>query len=751
MRAFLTLLIVLMLALSGGTALAQDATSESENAEVLPEGLERIRVLTEDAGKVVVKAMNFVLSSRVVSWWSADVFGRDGYVRIVACTGRAEEPACFGMKLADPSGGCGGELAGDWCGEFGRGPTDEWVEKKLLLHPKVKERGVQASWLSGGLEDEFTRDAIVSAFKGVSESPEFQKGGGDTWKVATKPGRVDNGKTVDALEEESFHFGGFDTGAEIQLLVEAFLALILFGFVVRRMNPDRWREVLGWTLITLAAFALRYGVMDGSVFHENHHGFRYLSAILNGNGQTFGIPTSYITLMHPLSLLMGGQDYSVFLWNGIFSALCCPLLGLLVIRVSGSTAAGWIAAIMWMITPHAIRVGASEIYFNFSTFMLLSASLACVSAFTKLKSDAIKPIELFLSLALATLLLALSAQVRVLTLMYPLGVAMIVFAAGGLDTRRQKVMAVCVGVVTATLLIPQIVSLLEAIAVQPARGSNLVSPLCVFTNIQDYVVFDPTIVSPTLLVFALVGSFAAVRGGFALSGLKGLGLVLGVLYVVALAGCVCGVEVSRIRFEVPANCMLTGLAGIGAAWVYKTFVNRSKPLAYGLVLVLTFSALWPWQFLERPFQDPVEFSFMDEDVIPALRDKTEVGSFLVLPDKIAEEFGPIGEEWWTRRLPGLEVVTKVSDIPEVEGDKRPIFAFIGLDCFWMVPGFEDIPYASAQHVEDLRIHPICAASLGGVDWKPVVVREMTRAETVGSCVDIRDETAKIGLFEGRRR
>ena len=75
--------------------------------------------------------------------------------------------------------------------------------------------------------------------------------------------------------------------------------------------------------------------------------------------------------MHPLSLMMGGQDYSVFLLNGLFSALCCPLLGLLVTRVSGSVAIGF-AAIMWMITPHAIRVASSEIYFNFSTFMLLS-------------------------------------------------------------------------------------------------------------------------------------------------------------------------------------------------------------------------------------------------------------------------------------------------------------------------------------------------------------------------------------------
>ena len=57
-------------------------------------------------------------------------------------------------------------------------------------------------------------------------------------------------------------------------------------------------------------------------------------------------------------------------------------------------------------------------------------------------------------------------------------------------------------------------------------------------------------------------------------------------------------------------------------------------LAYGVVAVLVIGC--GWHFLDRPFQDPVEFTFMEQEVVEVLQERSESGTFLVLPDKIAE-------------------------------------------------------------------------------------------------------------------
>ena len=148
-------LLALLLLLTGGlssSALAQEPPVAEEggvNQEVHDQ-LERVRVLKEDAGVVVTKAMNFVVASGGLSWWSADVFGREGYVRVVACAGKENEPECFEIKLSDPTGGCSGELAGSWCVEFPGEDPDQWVKDKLVIHPRINAASVEDAWIDGG-------------------------------------------------------------------------------------------------------------------------------------------------------------------------------------------------------------------------------------------------------------------------------------------------------------------------------------------------------------------------------------------------------------------------------------------------------------------------------------------------------------------------------------------------------------------------------------------------------------------------
>ena len=717
------------------------ASEETKETEA-PASLERIRVLKEDAGVVVTKGMNFVRSTKQISWWSADVFGREGYVRIVACRGEEKKPECYEVRLSDPGDCSFGTKTGNWCVSFPSQDADEWVQSKLSLHPFISEDTAESAWNGSGLEDTYAQEVFLGAFKGSEAA----------FAIAAKPGVLNEGREFEETHDDALYFRGADTPTEIQILLEALLALILFGLCLRRVDASQWSSLLAWTALVIGAFSLRYLFGFQALFHENHHGFSYLAAILNGHGQTFGIPSSYITLMHPLAHFAGGTDDSVFLMNGLFNALCVPLLGLLVRDLTGKAWAGWLAAIMWAITPHAIRVSTTEIYFNFSAFMLLAATLASVRGFRAYSDESVPRIHVFLLVGLATLLVAISAQVRVLTLVYPLAVALVVWASGHLATKQQWTLFAVLAAVVASLCIPQLVYLLEALD-QPERSSGLVSAACLVTNGQDFIFFDPSIVSPILLAFAGIGGVFAVQRGLFRSRVAGAAFVGAVLWIVILAGVVCGVEVSRIRFEVPAHTMLTALGAMGIWGIAEWARKRSKMLMTLVVTVSLAGILSPLVFLDRMFQDPMEYAFLRDAVIPSLKgDAGDKAVVLIQPGHIADEFGGLGPDWWDRQLPGIDVIEKVSNIPDIEGiDPPKMYTYLGLDCFWATPGFEEIPYPKAEHVGGLRIHPVCAASLVGADWKPVVELDVTREDTVGSCVDIQEERIAVGLYVGRRQ
>ena len=748
-RWFIHLLIFFAVVLSASSGLAssdqetpqQEQKAEQNEATKAPPELKRVRVLTEDAGEVVTKGMNFVRSTGEISWWSADVFGREGYVRIVACQGEEKKPECFEIRLKDPAGGCSGANVGNWCIEFPSGAADEWVSTKLLIHPHVTESNLKQVWRRAGLESDYTKEIILGAFRGTSEA----------YAIAATPGIVEQGSEFEDSAEFHFYLTGADTPAEVQILVQAFLALLLFGFLLRGLDPTKWKTLAAWIGLFGVGLGLRMTFGFGGLFHENHHGFNYLAAILNGHGQTFGIPSSYITLLHPAAHLLGGTDQAVFLANGIFSALCIPLLGILTRELTGRAWAGWVAAILWTITPHPVRLATTEIYFNFSAFILLAASLASLKAFRALNEEGRSGKELFALLGLSALLITLSAQVRVLTLLYPLAIAALVWAGGGLQTRRQWVLFGVLSAVIASLCIPQGFAILDAVEAQPERSSGLVSAACLVTNGQDFIFFDPTVVSPFLLLFAAFGALATFLRSGSYGNLRGWGIVGSVLWVVVLAGFVCGVEVSRIRFEVPAHAMLTILAAIGLVALQEALKDKMKVMSYAIVLIGVGALQSPLAFLDRNFQDPMEYEFIQDAVLPPMNTAKSDGQvILVQPDHIANEFGTIGAGWWERQLSGIVVVNKLEGVQNFEETRPRIFTYIGLDCFWASPGFEDIPYPKAAHVQGLRIHPVCAASLVGAEWQPVVELDVTRQDTVGSCVDIQEDRVAVGLYEGRR-
>ena len=441
----------------------------------------------------------------------------------------------------------------------------------------------------------------------------------------------------------------------------------------------------------------------------------------------------------------------------MLSALCIPLLGILVRELTGSRSAGWIAALIWAVSPHPVRLATSEVYFNSSAFFLLAASLSALKAFRAVEMESVSRLDRFASLALAALLIALSAQVRILTLLYPLAIALVVYAGGGLHQRNgsglsgfHSELQPCAFPRPWRFWMPLPINRAEV----PVWGAA-----CLVTNGQDFIFFDPAVVSPFLLPFVVMGAFA-LRGGERPSLHAGWAWTAAVFWVVACAGFVCGVEVSRIRFEIPAHAMLVGLGSVGivhlGSWMSRVHAQLNT-IAWVAGIALLVAP--PLVFFSRDFQDTMEYAFIQDSVIPMIHGETEKAVLVQVP-LVAPEFGSIPEDWWRLQIGGLtsesqgrsgiDIFEKVEHIPRIEGADPPkLLAYIGLDCFWSMPGFEDVPYPEASHVGGRRIHPACAAALAGATWKPVVELDVTRAETVGSCVDIQAQAVSVGLYEGR--
>ena len=150
---------------------------------------------------VVTKGMNFVRSTKQISWWSADVFGRQGFVRIVACRGEEKKPECYEVRLSEPTECSFGTQAGNWCVAFPAADADEWVSSKLTLHPHITAGSVGSTWMSDGLEDAYAQEVYVGAFKGTEQA----------FATAAKPGLIDEGRQFEDAHEESLYFRGADT------------------------------------------------------------------------------------------------------------------------------------------------------------------------------------------------------------------------------------------------------------------------------------------------------------------------------------------------------------------------------------------------------------------------------------------------------------------------------------------------------------------------------------------------------------
>ena len=632
-------------------------------------------------------------------------------------------------------------------------------------------------------------------------------------------------------EVHRFEFPDSDLPARTMLLLEVALAFALFLVVVaRRVDRTEWQTLLGGLLLTGLGLGLRIYLVEHTTFHENRHEYRYIQGIIAGHAG-YLYPCTYFVVMNFLTMIAGATDQAVFLSNAVFSALCIPLLGVLVSSLTGSRRAGWAAAAMWAFAPHAIRMAPTATYFNVVSFFFLAAATATISALGRWRTGSHRYHEL----ALAALLVALSAQCRVLTLAYPVAVVALAYGAGVIRTKQQLLALIGACTAVGCLLIPNLGSLAHLFLVP---GPSFLSLECALRNIPRLMLFDRYVISPTIFPLALLGAVFLLRAGrpfgrgltagilliaaFPMSvyvrllpatvrsdGYLSAGAILssgpfellvgatallligvlialaahrrsapamghhdrrhaavtviGLLLPLGLGSFVCAHYVSKIRFDLFPNALVMGLAGAGVAGL-SGWVGRRSRIAGGAVMILLVgTTLLSYDFLFRGFQDTIEYSFLQREVLPELNRSLESSPvILVVPteNEGSEEISPF---WWRRNAPDLDVRASAGKV-ERGSSSTAVYAFVGPNCYldhgrfdkegrfideWGGVHSEPRLHEPADVLEGRpRLHPNCTAALSGRYWRKVATQEITREETEGSYARINPSVDHIviGLY-----
>lgn len=533
--------------------------------------------------------------------------------------------------------------------------------------------------------------------------------------------------------------------ARTLVLFEIFGALALFGWVAwARRHEIVLRTLLLGAAITGAGLVLRLATSQWAWFHENRHGYAYLLEILRGD-PGYLPPSTYYVLMNFATWVGPPTEGTIFLVNALFSAATVPLVGLVARLVSGSRNAGWAGMLLWALSPYAIRLAATEVYFNVGLFFFTAALAALISGLRR--TDATRlPIG---ELLLATLATALAAQTRATTLLWPATVLLVALGAGEIRTRQRWGALLAVGAGVAFLLLPKIFLHLGA----GGEGARYLDPAGVYVNLRRLTALDRSVVSPVVPPLALLGGVLLIRGSRPLGVLTTAGLAAGAAYLGAVWA---GLLVTTGRCDGflclplelptrigPATPMVIGAGlAVGLTWLA---ARRRQPDAppgtrsrwYGLVTLglvipaITASMITGAQVARLRFDLPPTGLLtilagvgagLVIDALPRRRRVRAAALGLLsaaaliplgllwhpyadslehrfLRDRVVPSLAASGDalrivfphesskssgvapEWWRSHLQDAEVVGRLEDL-EAPGDDSPVYAIIGYSCAW---------------------------------------------------------------------
>lgn len=608
--------------------------------------------------------------------------------------------------------------------------NEDGAPYSLLVRPKPNydtlggsaRFDVEAKWRGGAPEPPSTAQ-VLDWFSGQLQTAELRD------RALPVPS---------AVNAAQYGYNELGTGAQaasltlhkVLVYVELVLVFLLGLLLLIRARPGP-RDI-PWALLAITAvgFALRLALPPNAVWHENHHGYHYIEGALAGTGALYpGVPSAYMAFMHlPASLFAAHADTAVFVTNALLSALAAPLIGLLAGRLGADRGAALAAALLWALSPHAIRLGPTATFFAFTLVTLLAGSLCLIEGLRRRSVP---------WLVLAGALLALDAQSRVLTLTHPAVALGFALAAGVIRDRRAVWAVVAVSAGVLALELPWVGPALRL----AGESGELMSTACIYVHLEPGVgvLPDPEITSPVMLVLALAGMIRLIA-------VKrpptprwmGAGAVLGTLALLGPVLLTCGGLIANARqFLVPAG-ILTVMAGVGATWLTAWVARRHSYAAVACGGALGLTALIALPFVERPFAGQLEYQLLTEQVCPSLAAQGP-GILTVPPVPAPAKMIPLG--WWRRHVPGW-VVTRSR--PQEDDAAH---GFIGLECYWA----EDAVFEPLVGFPgELPLHPACAKVFGGRDWREVTVEAIPHETTTEEAIGIQRGVIDIGLFKTQR-
>lgn len=523
------------------------------------------------------------------------------------------------------------------------------------------------------------------------------------------------------------------------------LVLLLSLLVVDR-KPLKWPVAGVICVLTAACWLLSWYLVPHATLHDNHHGYTFLLIAQSQRPPAHHTLSSFLSVMqalvHALTWLGADGDEAFYGVNTLFMALCGPLLGLWVYCWTGKRAAATLAALMWVFSPLALRLGPTDSFFSWCTLLFGSSALLWARGLKLLPTNGAKG-ALYVALAAALAVLLGQAHVMALLLVpavLPLGLTLVLPSG-----RRQWIGLVATVLAVCISLVPQALAIVQGAAQREGALFVELGNLVSLASWAQRMTWNVDWVSPLVPVLALLGLVVLWRKRKGLALLAGLtfAMVLGTELLVAMC------LTFHVSSETPQVFLAMALASVGGWEVIHRLGERARAARKGCKSLLGLALLAglflpPSDILRFLPPSGQEYRFLRDEVFPYLRQQGASELLFVGSERI-EGFHrmPVPLEWLAKELPGVAVRSSGASwrASEQEASRGhgPRFIYTGLSCVETLPEYpicEAVPCSRTERIPAQRAAMAghCQAELSGLPSHPVLERNFANVSPCFLCV-----------------
>lgn len=528
------------------------------------------------------------------------------------------------------------------------------------------------------------------------------------------------------------------------MLLAAGLGLVGVAVLERRALWHPWIPAgLAWTL---GVYGVALWLVPEAPFHDNHHGYSFLSSVQSDTRPVHIVASSVLVLIKTLGEWFGGSDALFFGVNRALMALSSALLGWWVGRVTQSRGSGLLAAGMWGLSPMALRLGGTDSLFNLSLVFLLGAALLLGRSMEWIGQRRWWGV---VHAVVAALLVALAGQTHVPALLLVPAALPLALARGQASTVRQWVTVGGAAALAIGLLLPNVVAILEVAAGSDGPTFIEAGNILLARSWAQRLLWNGDWVGMAVLPLALFGGAALIRKrhcvGWWVAG------AWGTLLLVSLSIATC-LHLHAV-WETTWVALTTGLAAHGGYVAFEAVAARLKGKVAAAVMLLCAalvvgSVLQPWPILKLLPPVAQEYLFLQECVLPVMAKR--VGSHILVPNSVRTEESPrmpLPLAWGEKQTPGVVWHDTAAELLE-QGPKGEKYVYIGLSC--VRPASEVGESEDASDKFEMRSVPVvadyCVKQLKGLVLEPIVFAKLTNEPKGLYCVGFPNVPLRIGLF-----